>query len=503
MKRRLIFNTILNAISTGWGFLISLTLTPFLIRTLGKEAYGAWILVMSFSVVSGYLSLLDFGLSASTVKFVAEYHARRETDALNQTVSVGLYLFGALGMLGAIAVALFARLFLTRVFNIPPELTDVTRLLLYLLAIQILFEFPGLIFSGILEGLQRYDLLRAIEISRLGLYALILVVLLSRGYGLVALGITTLVIAAGRALVMAVLSWHLLPGLRLVRSLDLGTLRRIAAFSGQIFVIRINAVIYNQMDKAIIGVLLMSTLLTDYDIANKIQSLVLASLTFTSSLIVPAASQLDALEDRARLQALFLKGTKYTLAICLPVAVSAFALARPIIHVWIGPNFAHNAGITRLFVSHLFLVALTAVGYNIMIGMGRIRPLLWTQTITTAVNLIASVVITRRVGVAGVIWGTLIGTALALVPYLWHFLVSLDVSWTRFWREALLPTYPLAAVFAALLYVGDRLVMPDNLWTLAGLGLAGLAVYSLMFVALGLSGEERKMLLRTATLRAA
>jgi O-antigen/teichoic acid export membrane protein len=382
------------------------------------------------------------------------------------------------------------------VFNIPPELASVTRLLLGLLALQVLFEFPGLVFAGILEGLQRYDLLRIVEIARLGVYALLLFALVSNGYGLIALGVTTLIIAVSRTFMMAVLAWRLLPGLRLVRELGAGTLDRITRFSGQIFVLRINAVVFNQMDKAIIGVLLISTLLTDYDIANRIQSLVLASLAFTSSLMVPAASQLNAVDDRMRLQELFLKGTKYTLAICLPVAVAAFVLAQSLIVVWIGVDYASDASITRLFVVYLFLTPAVVVGYNMMIGMGHIRRLIWTQIITTAINLIASVLLTRWIGVAGVIWGTLIGTALAFVPYLWHFLTALNVSWAHFWRKVLLPTYPVAALFAFLLYVGNRLLLPDSLWSLAGLAATGFAVYGLIFSVFSLSGDERQMLWR-------
>lgn len=501
MKRRLVLNTLLNALGTGWGFLISLTLTPFLIHVLGREAYGTWILVTSFSVVSGYLSLLDFGFQTSIVKFVAEHYARGETDALHQVIGAGLYLFAILGAVAAVALFLFAQLFLTQVFSIPPDLAGVTRLLLDLLAVQVLFEFPGLIFSGILEGLQRYDLLRGIEITRLGLYALILVVLLLGGYGLIALGITTLFIAMIRTLVLGWLTWRLLPGLRLPTKIPSRVLRRIASFSGQIFVLRINAVVFNQMDKAIIGALLVSTLLTDYDIANKIQNLVLASLTFTSSLMVPAASQLHALNDKVRLQELFLKGTKYTLAICLPIGVSAFVLAPSLITVWIGSDYAYDATITRLFVSYLFLTPAVVVGYNMMIGMGLVRPLLWIQIITTGINLAVSIVLTPRIGVAGVICGTLVGTTLASIPYLRHSLRAMGVPWGLYWRRSLVPTYPLAIALGILLYVGDRWFGPRNLWVLGTLELVALAIYGVLFAWFSLDADERKTFLGVAALK--
>lgn len=501
LKRRLVLNTLLNAVGTGWGFLISLLLTPFLLRALGKESYGVWILITSFSVASGYLSLLEFGFGSSIVKYVAEYNARREISQLNVIVSAGLYLFGGIGIFSAIALVIFGAFFLTRVFSIPADLVPTARLLLYILAIQILFEFPGLVFFAVLGGLQRFELLRAIEIARLGLYALLLVVLLSNGFGLVALGLTNLVITAGRTTLMATLSLRLLPQFKLASSLTRRTLGNIAKYSGQIFVLRINAVVYDQMDKAIIGALLTSTLLTDYDIANKIQNLVLASITFTNSLMVPAASELNAMEDRVRLQTLFLKGTKYTLAICLPLAVAIMVLAEPLIRMWIGPKYVYDAGITRLFVSYLIWAPLTSIGYNIMIGIGQVRPLIWVQSITTAINLIVSLVLASRIGVAGVIWGTVIASALALAPYLWHFLKTLNISWGRFWHEAMEPTYPIVVLFAMLLYSANQLLAPDSFLTLAGFGLAGMMVYGALFAVFGLTGDERSMLLHVISFR--
>jgi O-antigen/teichoic acid export membrane protein len=299
---------------------------------------------------------------------------------------------------------------------------------------------------------------------------------------------------------MVLLSYRLLPTLHLVWRLGWKVYQHILSFSSQIFILRINAVVYNQMDKAIIGALLISTLLTDYDIANKIQSLVLASLTLTSSLMVPAASQLDAIQDETQLQELFVKGTKYTIALCLPAAIFTLVFAEAIIRYWIGPDYVHDAGITRLYLVYLFYLPITVVGYNMMIGMNRVQPLIRTQIATTLVNLAVSVVLVNSVGMAGVIWGTLIGNALTLYPYLRHFLTTLKVPWARFWNESLRPTYSVALLFALLLYAVVRRQAIGSLTELAALGSGGLVVYGGLFFALGLGSAERRALL-TAILR--
>lgn len=498
MKRRFALASLLNIFGVGLSLVVGLAVTPFMLRTLGQEAYGVWVLITVFSVVSGYLSLLDLGVQSAVVKFVAEHYGRQEFDSINQVLSVGLYLFAGIGVLGAFALVIFAQLFMTRVFNIPPGLVEMTRLLLYLLAAQLLVEFPSLIFSAVMDGLQRYDLQRAISIVYVILYAALLVTLLLNGYGLIALSITTLALVTVKALVLVVIVWRLLPGLRLVRAFDMGLLRRVASFSGQLFIIRINSVIYNTMDKTIIGALLTTTQLTGYDIANKLRNISIAPLSFITSQVVPAAATLNGAGAQVRLQELFLKGTKYQMALIIPVIVTVLVLAERFIRVWLGSEYVYVANLARLFVVSVFIDAMIAVGQNMLFGIGRVKPLLFISFVTIAVNLSLSVFLTLKLGIAGVMWGTLAGLAICVGPYFWLFSDSFKISWARIWHEALLPNYSVAIVMAVLLYGAEKLlVMPDNFWTLGMLALVGVGVYFLLFWTFSLSSDERKMLWQT------
>jgi O-antigen/teichoic acid export membrane protein len=502
MRRRFALTTFLNALGACVNLLISLLMIPLMLRTLGTEAYGVWVLVTTFSVASGYLSLLDFGIQSSIVKFVAEHYGRQELGAINQIFSIGIYLFGGIGLLAAVALTFFAKNLLTQIFNIPSGLVEMTRLLLYFLAVQTLVEFPALIFSALLDGLQRYDLQRLIQIGQVVLSSMMLVALLLSGYGLLSLGLTMLVMAICRLLVMVILARRLLPRLRLVLNFDAKLLHKVAAFSAQIFLIRLNAIIYNTKDKTIIGASLISTMLTGYDIAHKMRNIAMIPLSFITPQVVPITARLNAVGDQARLQELFLMGTKYQLALCLPVVVSVMVLSESFVSTWIGPDYAFTANLARLFASYILLDAVVVVGYNIIIGMDRVKPLLLIQTITTTtINLILSIILTPRLGVAGVIWGTLIGTACSVGPYLWLYFSVLDIAWARFWREVLWPAYFPAALFAGLLYGVTRFLMPNNLWTLAGLGLSGLIVYALLFSILSMNHAERKMFIKMARLR--
>jgi O-antigen/teichoic acid export membrane protein len=297
----------------------------------------------------------------------------------------------------------------------------------------------------------------------------------------------------GRVIVTAIIAKRKLPGVRFKLQFDRPTLRQMIGFTGKIAVIRINAVIYNQMDKAIIAVMLISTLLTDYDIANKIHALVLTGLSLISSLVMPTASDLFAREHRLGLQELFIKATKYTAALCLPITIATMILAGPLIYYWIGPEYAYNAGITRLFLVYLLFTALTPVGVNMMIGMDRFGPLLTVLVVATAINLLVSIVAARFIGVAGVILGTLVGNILVWYPYLRHILRTLSISWRDFLRRVVLRTYPLALLCGLALFVAVHLRTPASLLEVAIFAGVDLALYGLLFLLFGLETAERQM----------
>ncbi len=62
-------------------------LVPFLLRHLGLEAYGIWTTI--FILVS-YVGVSTLGISNVYIKYVAEFHARREYDKANALLSTGL-----------------------------------------------------------------------------------------------------------------------------------------------------------------------------------------------------------------------------------------------------------------------------------------------------------------------------------------------------------------------------------------------------------------------------
>lgn len=138
-----------------------------------------------------------------------------------------------------------------------------------------------------------------------------------------------------------------------------------------------------------------------------------------------------------------------------------------------------------------------------MVGMGQLKPLLVIGLITTtAINLAISLVLTPRIGVAGVIWGTVLSTGLSVIPYLRLYLRTLALSWAQFGRQVVWPTLSIALAWGGLLFGIDYWLQPAGYVQLGLVGFAGMATYGLMVWGLGLNAGERATLLQTVRVRA-
>lgn len=477
-------NVLASGLSTGWRIAVSLLLTPYVIHRLGPDAYGVWVFATAFSV-AGYLSILTLGVPAALVKRIAEHRARGEYAALSEAINASLFLFLGLGVAGCIGLILLAPV-VAKTFAVPASQVSSLIPLLYVIGIQSLFDFPTFAVSGIVEGVQRYDVFSAIDVGRSTLFAIATVCVLEAGGGIVLMGGVLMLLAAANGAVLWRVSRRLLPEWDLRIRPTLRAILSMASLSGRMFILRISAVVYNQMDKAIIGLLLTTTALSYYDIANRIHSLVLVSQGLIASVTLPTSSALHALKDVGRLQELFLKGTKYTAAISVPLAIVGMILAKPLIHGWIGPGFDQAISLSRLFLSYLIFLALVHVGQNMMLGMDKVGAVTAIGSLGLVLNLAVSIRATQMIGMSGVIWGTIIGSVVSTVLYLRLFLQTLHISPTMFLQHVIAPVYPAAfgsglilaffawrfppgGLFATLLYAGAALTLFGGLFIVTGI----------------------------------
>jgi O-antigen/teichoic acid export membrane protein len=158
---RITRNTLWNLLGSVLPVPAALACIPVLIAALGIERFGALAIAW---MVMGYFGLFDLGLSLSTTKFAAAEIARGRGHALRGLLASSVLLHAGLGLIGGAALAALTPLLTGRVFVMPPDLTAEMRATLYWLAASVPAIVVTSALRGMLEGLQRFDIVNMIRI---------------------------------------------------------------------------------------------------------------------------------------------------------------------------------------------------------------------------------------------------------------------------------------------------------------------------------------------------
>ena len=97
-----------------------LAITPIVVHALGTSAYGLWAFIGSVTV---YLGLLDFGVGPSIIRFGAVQRGRQKPEETNELASVGLALYGAVGLV-SVAAGIGLAWLVPAVIDLPNDLVS-------------------------------------------------------------------------------------------------------------------------------------------------------------------------------------------------------------------------------------------------------------------------------------------------------------------------------------------------------------------------------------------
>lgn len=491
IQRRVLFGTVSNYlgqfVTLGTGFL----LTPFVLRHLGATEYGLWLLVGS---VVGYGALLDFGVLGAVIKYIPEYMARGEFEDARRLIATALRIYCVLGLFAVVASAVFAPFFPV-VFQVPLAQQHTAVVLMLVMGVSLGVSLPATITIAVVRGLQRYHVANVVTIVGTLLSAGATVVVLRSGGGVV--GMVALSIPVTIVMQIPVL-WYIrrtAPGVRIGWSpASRSLVRRIVSYSSALFVIQIAGQVQTKTDEMVIGAFLPMSAVTPYGIARRLSEIPPLLTRQFLKVLFPLASELHAEDDHARLQALFIAGTRLTLTLFLPVACAMLVLARPFLTLWVGAEYAGYTHLVMILTAASLLYTFQWPAGAVLQGIARHRPMAAMAMGSAVVNLLLSVVLVRPFGSVGVAFGTLIPTAIECLcfsmPYAFRVLgLGLRTALVEMVVPAFTPVVPMVLT----LYGLRVLFAPASLVALLAVGGAGALVYAIGYFMLGATETERRV----------
>lgn len=470
---------------------VAFLLTPVVVAHLGEVGFGVWVLLKA---ILFYLAFLDLGFYNALVKYLAEDAERRDWRAMNGLLRAGTSVLGLAGVAALAVSVLLAWLVVPRAFHVPPEHLGELRLATVLLGLDLLLAFPTSVLAAVFEGRQRFDVLSGVSVVATVLLAGATVVGLRLGYGLLWLvGIEiagTLLTAALYAVLLRRLYPEARPGFGPVGGEHL---RRMRGYSTWTSLNEILAEGTTEVEKLLIPVVLSVSLLTPYTLVCTVAAAIFLAVEPITDTFFPLSSAYDAKDDRERLRALLIRGTKLVMAISLPIAVAVAAYGERFIVAWIGEeHVAVPAGVLPLVVVSFTVTAFIMTGTTILLALARVREVFWMgiAELALAVSLVLLTVPRfQLIGLAGsLLAANLLVTFLWIVPYVSRLLGQ---PVTDFLFQSLLRPLLAAVPMAGFILGMERHLPGSALWELAVKAALAGGVYLGTFYLVSLTAEER------------
>jgi O-antigen/teichoic acid export membrane protein len=187
------------------------------------------------------------------------------------------------------------------------------------------------------------------------------------------------------------------------------------------------------------------------------------------------------------------RGSRYTLALFVPLAATLMVLSEPIIAVWLGERYTDGATALAILVSYWLLYGALIVTPGFLAGAGEARTAGIALAGAALLNLVLALVLTPGLGVEGPAIATAAALTLAFPVLLRAGLRASGVELVELLGRALIPAYALGAFLAGALAAVRWGLEPETLPAVAAAAIAGVALYWGAFYALVLDPAERAL----------
>jgi O-antigen/teichoic acid export membrane protein len=484
--RLLASGALLQQVAQGAGLLALLTIVTILARRLSVSELGAYGLVAS---LAGYLLVLRNSVASSAVRAMA---AAVEPAERRMVFSAAAALYAVAGVATGLLIA-GAGLLIAGLLLDGDLAADARVGGLGLGAVTA----AGVAASVCLDALRAeraFVRAASTEIAAVALYLASMLALIFAGAGLGALIAASGGLPLYSGVISALVARRAGLGLRFQRSA--ATRPRVMAIvptAGWLLVIELcNMAIY-AFSRVILGAYRSPRAVGLFEGPVRAHNLLYALGGALAVPVVPTASRYVSTRDERRLRDLAVRGTRYTLALFVPVCVTLIVLAEPILEAWLGDRYGDGDLALAILVSYWLLYGGLVVTPGFLVGVGQAREVARIMVAVAVSNLAMSLILTPELGIEGPAIATAAPFVIAFPFMLRLGLSASGAPVAELARRAWGPNYLLGALLAAALLLGRAALPMDETAAVLGLAAGGVLAYWALFFRLVLAADERAL----------
>jgi O-antigen/teichoic acid export membrane protein len=483
MTARKILNSV-GSNSLGYAVYVvaNLLVSPIIVRSLGDNMYGAWGVVVS---LIGYYGVFDVGIRSAVGHFVATYHARRDLDAVNRTLSTAMVLLTGVALLAAGVTLVGAHQLPSWYERVRDVLANTTlvdpdnklaqarepealRTAIYVLGFGFALSFPMAIYGTVIYAVHRLGLQNAIAIPQTVLRVAFTVWVLTRGWGVVGLAVVIVATNALGWIASVVVAHRVLPGLSIaLRHFAARSVRELYSYGGFNVLVNVGDTVLLYTSSIVIGTALGTKAVTWYGIGALLIPQYMGLIQAVTWSITPYFTACWATGNFAEVRRVLAASTRGVLALGAWVCGGLIFLGSGFLGVWQDPKYVSG----ELFPSSATILSILAVatlfrcaqscGRQALFAMREVRYLGGLVLVEAALNVGLSLWFVRRFGLVGVAFATLLPVVFTqgvIQPL--HLLRELEMDVGRYFLDFLRAIVPILLTMGAVHYaLGGRLAI--------------------------------------------
>lgn len=388
---------------------VGLLLIPFIIHHVGISEYGIYSLV---TTLSGYLIILEMGLSNTTIRFLSKYKANNNKEQEKQFLSVIFFIYGAITLF-VLCVGALIWLNIPNLFEQSLSSNEISILqpAFLVLLISIAITLMSNSFTGIISAYERFKFQKSIEIFIFILRCLLIIISLELGFGVFYIVVIDTIINFISAVIKVIFVKFKLDVHIILKFPDKQTIKEISLYT---FFIAVNVVVNQinwRVDNLIIGMLTSAASVGIFSIGNQLVFSFIALASAVSNVFTPKIVKMVTLNATTdELTNEIIKIGRLQMMVLGFVLVVFIAHGSLFIDLFVGKTFSEAYWVALFpMIPFIFVLAQTSTN-SVLQAMNKHKARSLLLLLTALLNVILSIFLVDRIGMVG----ASIGTALTL-----------------------------------------------------------------------------------------
>lgn len=403
----------------------ALIVTPILVRTLGNEEYGKWVLINTLLV---YFMLFDFGYASSVARYVSRKYQEWGEDSARRCVATVFY-----ALLGAMAVSLVLlaaayQLLRTRYLS---DVSDEMIFSMGALAVSYSVVVPLRLFHGVLRSQLKWNTISLITMLKAILLNFFMVILVLNGYGLYAV-----IIPNGAAIVLEYLAYFIMARRAYDFSLnpklfEFRILKDVSKYSFSLSLYFVSFLVGGKVQAYFIALYISLPQVTVYTIGVQLLNYFDELMLSIFDILMPYFSGHE--DEPGRLVDEFITISSFCFMVASFGGFMIWSYAPSFLYFWIGPQLVHSSVVVDYLVIPYVVCSSLIPGRGLALGTSTQGFMVKLAVVECALKIGLMLYVVPKFGMIGMLW-CMVVTMLLFRGILFAGLQvrKMRIPWTRY-----------------------------------------------------------------------